>query len=135
MTTATHAAMHRDHRQWTSELKSWGEDLEQWMSELKSAHTLAEIGLQKHLALLESHIEAVRQAKQQIAAYEHAVADNEQSGQAETTVLDASLQEAHRRQAAETESIRDAHHQLRRHHHTIITHLAALNRALDIHLE
>jgi len=132
MTDDTHASIHHDHRQWNSEMTSWRDDLRQWSSEVKAAQTLAQIGLQKHLALLESHGDAIQLGEQEVALHEHTLAEHQQAGDTATTPLDAPLLKAHHQRAAATEQLRQVHDQLKHRHHEIVTKLAALNRSLDI---
>jgi hypothetical protein len=130
--TQNHLAMHREHVQWQRDLAAWREDVERWVSELNNAQTLAQVGLRKHLGALEQHAGALELSQQKVKAHEQSIASQERSGQPAKTALERPLCEAHERQGDELTGLASDHEELKRQQHTVVAHLVALIRALEI---
>jgi hypothetical protein len=135
MTETTLSAMHSDHTLWASEVSEWREDLRAWQQELGKAQAeliQLEKPLQDHAHTLRMHGSALRLYEQEFLGHEHALADIETGGSSNSG---GQLELQHGQEADHQVQQREAHKQLKRHHHIVMMHWRSLLKALRQPLE
>ena len=131
MTSTTHAAMHKDHRLWDSEIGAWRDDIRAWQHELSA--TVKELSqlkeaLERHHTILQKHAASIRLDEQEADAHEHALADFEKGGSGQELIP---LARKHLDEAARQDKQREAHETLTRRHHEVMSRWKALWKALQ----
>ena len=130
MTEATLSTMHRDHTLWASEVSIWRDDLRDWQQELGKAQAelvQLEKPLQDHAHTLRVHGSALRLYEQEFLGHEHTLADIAKGGGSNSL---SQLEPQHRQEADHQAQQREAHEQLKRHHHIVMMHWRSLLQAL-----
>ncbi len=117
----THQDMHREHQQWVSEAALWQEEVELWHKQGDKALadlTRLETVLRQHARVLAEHAAAVKNQVERVRQHEHALADFEEGGRGDELLL---LAKKHRAEAATHAQQRDAHRQIKQHHHAAMS--------------
>jgi hypothetical protein len=128
MAEATISTMHHDHTLWASEVSEWRDDLRAWQQELGKAQAeliQLEKPLQDHAHTLRMHGSALRLYEQQFLGHEHTLADIDKKGSGNSVG-----QHEHGQEADHQAQQREAHEQLKRHHHIVMVHWRSLLKAL-----
>jgi len=128
--TINDESMHHDHRQWESDVSMWRDDIDLWeqghQNALKELKRIDE-RLAEQAEALESHVDQLDSHAANTLQHEHAVAA-ECHDHAEPTPN--SIAE-HLKEATAHQHLRDAHERLKKHHHTVMAHIAMLKATLD----
>jgi predicted nucleic acid-binding Zn-ribbon protein len=122
--------MHHDHRQWESDVSMWRDDIEIWQQNhqnaLKELNRIAE-RLTEHMTSLEAHVGQLDSHEANTLQHEHGVAaDFRQQNDPTAHSMSEHVKEATRHQ-----HLRDAHERMKKHHHTVMAHIAMLKATLD----
>ncbi len=128
----TFPSMHADHRAWQADHAMWHDDLEQWRTQLRSALTqltTLEVILGRYSEQFNEHEEAIKRVERSLQDHEIGMANYERDG------YGAELQEAmvknHCQQASRHTAQREAHEQIKKHHHAIMVQVAALKAVIE----
>ena len=130
MTKTAHEMMHSEHRHWEGEINLWREDLRAWQHELAKAQgeiKQLEESLARHARTLQQHGAALRLEEQTTDTHEHEIVKYEQGGEGDELF---EMAREHSHEALRHAEHRAAHEQLKRLHHTVITHWNIVLRAL-----
>jgi hypothetical protein len=124
--------MQADHRQWDYEQLRWRSDIETWQRD----HELALSQLSKlqeficqHGEALQSHAEALEQLDQGLRDHHRAMSEYEIHGEGER--LQETLATEHGMHAEQHHTQHEVHERVKKHHHTVMAHLAMLKAAFE----
>ncbi|MCA9137574.1 MAG: hypothetical protein KDB00_12470 [Planctomycetales bacterium] len=130
-TMTSSASVHADHRQWESDLSMWRDDVDRWGKDHEKALVdlqLVQQRLSDHCQAMAAHVNQFDTHEEHVRAHEHNVAEtcrsNEGSGE-------ESFVHGHTEEATRHQQLRDAHERMKKHHHTVIAHIAGLKAAFD----
>ena len=135
MADTTLSTMHHDHTLWASEISLWRDDLRAWQQELGKAQAelnQLEKPLQDHAHTLRVNGSALRLYEQAFLGHEHALAQIGKGGEENRP---GQLEYQHCQESDHQAQQRDAHEELKRHHHLVMTHWRALLKVLRQPLE
>jgi hypothetical protein len=128
MAEGTHVDMHKDHRQWASEMAMWREDVNLWEEECRKALAQLsplEIALRQYAEALDDHRETTQAHEGRLKEHEHALAEFERGKKVDELTL-LRLAKTHREEAERHGRQRGIHERLKRHHYTMMAHWALL---------
>lgn len=125
MNTLTRTEMHRDHREWESEVGLWRDDLSIWQEELTEMQARLRDALELHSQKLRQHGSGIRLEELQACEHEHVLAVTEKGDAVELPFASVTR---HNHEAEQQARNRQSHDELKTRHHVM---LAEMKRLLE----
>lgn len=127
MDSQSHQKAHEDHIQWERHHEAWLRDVASWKDEHRAALDRVRELFESHDEAVEAHAEAVRQHLQSFDMHEMAIAEHERGGVGD---MHEAMDKRHRERESEHTARLAVHERMRRHHHSVMTCIAQLEKAL-----
>ena len=111
---------------------TWRVDIERWRGEHESAlskFVKLEEMIRQHGESLESHAQAVERQQEGLRDHGRAMAEYQHQGAGER--LQETMAVKHREHAQRHKTVHEAHERMKKHHHTVMAHLRALQAAIE----
>ena len=126
----SHPQMHRDHREWLSDVVMWQDDLGEWQTEIRRMRVelkQLESLLERHGQELVAHAQKVLDHRQTLSTHEHEIAGFEQCGVSEELSPGSC---AHHQELEKHAEERAYHEKFKQRHRSIISQWDHLHQAL-----
>ena len=127
----SHIQMHREHREWLSDIKTWQDDMVQWQAEsrkLSAEVKELESILETHNRALVAHSEAIFAHHQMLAKHEHALSQFERGGPGDELI---GCSCAHHEESEKHAQQKTCHETAKQQHRTLISQWEHLHKAIS----